>query len=75
MRIGAPNFEKLAEAYGITGITVRTDAEIAPAIARARSIKGPVLIDFVIEPEANVWPIVPPGAANSEMLHQQRFEV
>jgi hypothetical protein len=33
-----------------------------------------VLIDFVIEPEANVWPIVPPGASNSEMLHQQRFE-
>jgi acetolactate synthase-1/2/3 large subunit len=74
VRIGAPSFEKLAEAYGITGITVRTDAEISPAIERARSIRGPVLIDFVIEPEANVWPIVPPGASNSEMLHQQRFE-
>jgi acetolactate synthase-1/2/3 large subunit len=74
VRIGAPNFEKLAEAYGITGITVRTDAEIRPAIERARSIRGPVLIDFVIEPEANVWPIVPPGAANSEMLHQQRYD-
>jgi acetolactate synthase-1/2/3 large subunit len=74
VRIGGPNLEKLAEAYGITGITVRTDAEIRPAIERARSIKGPALIDFVIEPEANVWPIVPPGAANSEMLHQRRFE-
>jgi acetolactate synthase I/II/III large subunit len=74
VRIGGPNLEKLAEAYGITGITVRTDAEIRPAIERARSITGPVLIDFVIEPEANVWPIVPPGAANSEMLHQRRFE-
>ena len=73
VKIGAPNFEKLAEAYGITGITVRTDAEIKPAIERARSIPGPVLIDFVIEPEANVWPIVPPGAANSGMLHQQRY--
>ncbi len=74
VRIGAPNFEKLAEAYGITGITVRTDAEIEPAIERARSIQGPVLIDFVIEPEANVWPMVPPGGANSEMMHN-RFEV
>ncbi|MFT4037590.1 MAG: biosynthetic-type acetolactate synthase large subunit [Thermomicrobiales bacterium] len=73
VRIGAPSFEKLAEAYGITGITVRTDAEIEPAIARARSIKGPVLIDFVIEPEANVWPMVPPGASNSEMMHH-RYE-
>ncbi|MBA2595259.1 MAG: biosynthetic-type acetolactate synthase large subunit [Chloroflexia bacterium] len=74
VKIGAPDFEKLAEAYGITGITVRTDAEIRPAIDRARAIRGPVLIDFVIEPEANVWPIVPPGAANSGMLHQQRYE-
>jgi acetolactate synthase-1/2/3 large subunit len=74
VRIGAPNFEKLAEAYGITGITVTKDEEILPAIERARSICGPVLIDFVIEPEANVWPIVPPGAANSEMMHHQRYE-
>jgi acetolactate synthase-1/2/3 large subunit len=47
VRIGAPSFERLAEAYGITGITVCTDAEIRPAIDRARSIRGPVLIDFV----------------------------
>ena len=73
VKIGAPSFEKLAEAYGIAGMTVRSDAEIAPAIERARAIRGPVLIDFVIEPEANVWPIVPPGAANSGMLHQQRY--
>jgi acetolactate synthase-1/2/3 large subunit len=73
VRIGAPSFEKLAEAYGITGITVRADAEIESAIERARSIKGPVLIDFVIEPEANVWPMVPPGAANSEMM-LRRYE-
>ena len=28
------------------------------------------MVEFVIEPEANVWPIVPPGASNSEMLHR-----
>jgi acetolactate synthase-1/2/3 large subunit len=73
VQIGGPSLEKLAEAYGITGITVRCDDEIRPAIDRARSIRGPVLIDFVIEPEANVWPIVPPGAANSEAMHE-RYE-
>jgi len=72
--ITGPNLAKLAEAYGITGITVRTDAEIMPAIERARATPGPALIDFVIEPETNVWPIVPPGAANHEMLHQERFK-
>ena len=54
-------------------MTVRSDAEIGPAIERARAIDGPVLIDFVIEPEANVYPIVPPGASNSEMMHDRRF--
>ena len=58
----------------MVGITVRTDEEIKPAIERARSIKGPVLIDFVIEPELNVWPIVPPGAANYEAMHDRQFE-
>ena len=62
VKIGGPDFVKLAEAYGVTGIRVAPDEEIVPAIERARAIQGPVLIDFVIEPEANVWPIVPPGA-------------
>jgi len=73
VRITGPDLAKLADAYGMTGITVRSHEEIEPAIARARSIDGPVLIDFVIEPEANVWPIVPPGASNSEMMHEARF--
>ena len=69
VKILGPDFVKLAEAYGVTGIRVSTHAEIMPAVQKARSIKGPVLIEFVIEPETNVWPIVPPGAANSEMMH------
>jgi acetolactate synthase-1/2/3 large subunit len=75
VQIGGPKLEKLAEAYGILGITVRSDDEILPAIERARATPGPVLIDFVIEPEANVWPIVPPGAANSEMVHRRQFDM
>jgi acetolactate synthase-1/2/3 large subunit len=73
VKISAPDFVKLAEAYGATGIRVTTDAEIKPAIERARATSGPVVIDFVIEPEANVWPIVPPGASNSDMM-QNRYQ-
>jgi len=74
VEISGPDFVKLAEAYGCTGIRVRTDAEIMPAIQRARSIPGPVVIDFVVEPEANVYPIVPPGASNSEMMHERQWQ-
>ncbi len=73
VQISAPDFVKLAEAYGMTGIRVTTDAEIVPAIEKARSIPGPVLVEFVITPEANVYPMVPPGGSNSEMWHE-RFE-
>lgn len=71
VEISAPDFVRLAESFGIAGIRVRKDEEIMPAIERARSTKGPVVIDFVIEPEANVWPIVPPGASNSDMMHNR----
>lgn len=73
VEISGPDFVKLAEAYGAIGIRVTRDAEIGPAIARARSIKGPVLIDFVVEPEANVYPIVPPGKSNSDMMHDPQW--
>ncbi|MCC6315071.1 MAG: biosynthetic-type acetolactate synthase large subunit [Thermomicrobiales bacterium] len=73
VEISGPNLEKLAEAYGITGITVRADADIRAAVDRARATPGPVLIDFVIEPEANVWPMVPPGGSNSEMLLDAKY--
>ena len=67
--ISAPDFVKLAEAYGCTGIRVERNEEIMPAIQKARSINGPVVLEFIIEPEANVYPMVPPGGSNSEMVH------
>lgn len=68
VEILGPDFVKLAEAFGATGLRVTSDREIMPAIQRAREIDGPVVIDFVIEPEANVWPMVPPGGSNSDMI-------
>ncbi|MGD9711548.1 MAG: biosynthetic-type acetolactate synthase large subunit [Thermomicrobiales bacterium] len=73
VEILGPDFVKLAEAYGVTGFRVTKDSEILPTIEKARQTRGPVVIDFVIEPEANVWPIVPPGASNSDMM-LHRFE-
>jgi acetolactate synthase-1/2/3 large subunit len=72
--ISAPDFMKLADAYGATGIRVTKTDEIVPAIEKARSIKGPVVVEFIIDPEANVYPIVPPGASNSEMMHMPSEE-
>ncbi len=73
VEISAPDFVKLAEAYGATGIRVTKDSEIREAVEKARSIKGPVLIDFVVEPEANVYPMVAPGAANSDMMDDPQW--
>jgi acetolactate synthase-1/2/3 large subunit len=56
-----PDFAKLAEAYGLPGMTVKDADGIKPALDFAQSTSGPVLIDFRIDPLANVYPIVPLG--------------
>jgi len=59
---------KLADAYGITAMRVESEEEIRPALERARAHNGPFLIDFVVDPEENVYPIVPPGAGLKDAL-------
>ena len=56
-----PDFVKLADAYGLPGVRVDKLAEVGPAMDAAQRTKGPFLIDFRIDPEANVYPIVPLG--------------
>ncbi len=63
-----PDFIKLAEAYGAHGIRVTEPEKVREAIEEAISIKGPVVLDFIVEAEENVWPMVAPGAAISEMM-------
>ncbi|MCX6003410.1 MAG: biosynthetic-type acetolactate synthase large subunit [Chloroflexi bacterium] len=70
-----PDYVKLAEAYGIPGVRVRRREEVIPAIQQAMAYDGPFLIDFGIEPEENVYPIVPPGASLSEYLEIPEKEV
>jgi acetolactate synthase I/II/III large subunit len=62
------DFVKLAEAYGAMGIRVTKPSEVKAAIEKAVEANGPVLIDFIIEREENVSPMVPAGAAINEIL-------
>ncbi len=64
-----PDFVKLAEAYGAVGLRVMREKDIKPALLEAKKIKDrPVFIDFLIEREFNVFPMVAPGAGNDEMM-------
>ncbi|MCS3923003.1 acetolactate synthase large subunit [Methanosalsum natronophilum] len=62
------DFVKLAEAYGALGIRVQKQEEVKPAIEKAIASKRPTLIDFIVECEENVSPMVPAGAAINEIL-------
>ena len=66
--ISQPDFVKLAEAYGIKAIRVSEQSEVDDAIAEAHAHDGPVLIDFQVQAEDNVWPMVPAGAALNETV-------
>jgi acetolactate synthase-1/2/3 large subunit len=63
-----PDFVKLAEAYGAVGIRVTEPKEVTGALKKAMAVKKPVVIDFVVEREENVLPMVPPGEALGKML-------
>ena len=63
-----PDFVKLAESYGAVGIRATKKEEVKPAIKKALSIDNVVLLDFHIEPEENVFPMVPAGEAINRMI-------
>jgi acetolactate synthase-1/2/3 large subunit len=65
-----PNFVKLAEAYGIRSMAVTQRSEVIPAVQSARGHDGPVLIDFKVEQEDTVYPMVAAGAALHEMIRR-----
>ncbi len=67
-RLLNPDFVKIAEAYGIDGMRVVRVQDVDEAIERAIYHRGPFLIDFMVEPEENVFPMVGPGSALVEMM-------
>jgi acetolactate synthase-1/2/3 large subunit len=66
--IWSPDYVKLAEAYGIAGWRVESADQTPDVIRRAAAHDGPTLIEFMIEQEANVFPMIPPGASLSEPI-------
>lgn len=65
---GNPDYVKIAEAYGIKAQKITDPKDVEPAIEEAYKSKKGVLLDFELNYEANVWPIVPPGGSNHEMM-------
>ena len=68
--ITGPDYIKLAEAYGLTGMRVTKREDVEGAVRKAMETEGTVIIDFVIESEANVYPMVAPGAAITNMIEE-----
>ena len=65
-----PDFARVAEAYGIDAFTVREKGDVVPTIEQAMAIDGPTLINFVVEQEENVYPMVAPGAGVNDMIRR-----
>ncbi|PIZ37977.1 biosynthetic-type acetolactate synthase large subunit, partial [Candidatus Aquicultor secundus] len=66
--VGTPDFVKLAEAYGIKGVRVEKIEDVEPTLKEAIEARKPILIDFMVAREENVYPMVAPGASIDEML-------
>ena len=65
-----PDFVKIAEAHGLTGLRVTNRSEVEAAVVRAEETKGTVVIDFRVEKEDSVYPMVPTGADLHNMIRR-----
>jgi acetolactate synthase-1/2/3 large subunit len=72
---GNPDFVKLAEAYGIPGIRVTEKGQVDAAIQQAMEIPGPVVVDFMVRGDENVYPMIPAGQSVHEMMEGPASEV
>ncbi len=68
MQKGMPDFVKLAEAFGVKGMIVRSRDELKGAIAEMLKHDGPVLMDVRVKRDENCYPMVPPGKSNAQMV-------
>ena len=68
--ITGPDFVKLAEAHGIPGKRITEPGDVSSAIQFARKTPGPVVLDFRVEKEESVYPMVPTGAALDQMIRR-----
>ena len=70
--LSSPDFVKIAEGYHLPGVRVTRREEVVPAIEQAMAHPGPFLIDFMVEPEENVYPMVLPGASLDETVEEPK---
>ncbi|MEM9422097.1 MAG: acetolactate synthase 2 catalytic subunit [Pseudomonadota bacterium] len=63
-----PDFAEVAKAFGVEGFTISKREEVSDAIGRLLEADGPILMHAIIDPSENVWPLVPPGKSNSDMM-------
>ncbi len=68
--ITGPDYVKLADAYGLTGMRVTKREDVEVAVQKAMNTEGTVIIEFLIESEANVFPMVAPGSAITNMIEE-----
>ncbi|HCF28717.1 MAG TPA: biosynthetic-type acetolactate synthase large subunit [Cyanobacteria bacterium UBA11049] len=68
MEPAMPDFELLAQAYGIKGMVIRSRDELEGAIAQMLAHNGPVLVDVRVTKDENCYPMVAPGKSNSQMI-------
>ena len=66
--IPGPEYVKLAQAYGIPGIKVTHQEDVMSALRQAHEHDGPYLIEFVVDPSVNLYPMVPPGGGLGDTL-------
>jgi acetolactate synthase-1/2/3 large subunit len=64
----APDFVKLAEAYGAVGLRAKKPEEVASVLKQGLECNKPVIMDFIVEPEESVYPMVPAGVSIKKML-------
>jgi acetolactate synthase I/II/III large subunit len=69
--IWSPDYVRLAEAYGIRGWRIESASELETAVHAAGAATGPVLLEFMMEQEANVFPMIPPGGSLSEPIERE----
>jgi acetolactate synthase-1/2/3 large subunit len=71
----SPDFVKIAEAHGLLGVRVEKRGEVDAAVRRAREAEGTTLIDFRVEQEDSVYPMVPAGADLHAMIRRPQPSV
>lgn len=68
MEVGMPDFEALAKAFGIKGMTLRERSQLSDMVAEMLAHDGPVLLDAHVTKDENCYPMVAPGKSNAQML-------